>query len=83
MLQATTGANEVITTIMLNWIAIYGGLFLFGLGGPLQSDTDTSVPVSNDIVENGEAAGVLGRSRAAGPAHRPVHRARGGCSCSG
>jgi simple sugar transport system permease protein len=37
---------------MLNWVAIYGGLFLFGLGGPLQSDTDTSVPVSNDIVEN-------------------------------
>jgi general nucleoside transport system permease protein len=51
VLRATTGANEVITTIMLNWIAIYSGLFLFGLGGPLQSDTDTSVPVSNDIVE--------------------------------
>jgi simple sugar transport system permease protein len=51
VLRATTGANEVISTIMLNWIAIYSGLFLFGLGGPLQSDTDTSVPVSNDIVE--------------------------------
>jgi general nucleoside transport system permease protein len=50
LLRATTGANEVITTIMLNWVAIYGGLFLFGLGGPLQSDTDKSVPVSNDIV---------------------------------
>jgi ABC-type uncharacterized transport system permease subunit len=49
LLRATTGANEVITTIMLNWVAIYGGLFLFGLGGPLQSDTDKSVPVSNDI----------------------------------
>jgi ABC-type uncharacterized transport system permease subunit len=52
LLRATTGANEVITTIMLNWVAIYGGLFLFGLGGPLQSNTDTSVPVSNDIVGN-------------------------------
>jgi ABC-type uncharacterized transport system permease subunit len=50
LLRATTGANEVITTIMLNWVAIYGGLFLFGLGGPLQSATDKSVPVSNDIV---------------------------------
>ena len=50
LLRATTGANEVITTIMLNWVAVYGGLFLFGLGGPLQSDTDKSVPVSNDIV---------------------------------
>jgi ABC-type uncharacterized transport system permease subunit len=49
LLRATTGANEVITTIMLNWVAVYGGLFLFGLGGPLQSDTDKSVPVSNDI----------------------------------
>jgi general nucleoside transport system permease protein len=50
LLRATTGANEVITTIMLNWVAIYGGLFLFGLGGPLQSDTDKSVPVSGDVV---------------------------------
>ncbi len=49
LLKATTGANEVISTIMLNWIAIWTGLFLFGLGGPLQSDTDRSVPVSNDI----------------------------------
>ncbi len=49
LLRATTGANEVITTIMLNWVAIYSGLFLFGLGGPLQSHTDKLVPVSNDI----------------------------------
>jgi ABC-type uncharacterized transport system permease subunit len=50
LLRATTGANEVISTIMLNWIAIWTGVFLFGLGGPLQSSTDTSVPVSNDVV---------------------------------
>ena len=36
---------------MLNWIAIWIGVFLFGLGGPLQSDTETSVPISNDIAE--------------------------------
>jgi simple sugar transport system permease protein len=52
LLKATTGANEVISTIMLNWIAVWTGMFLFGLGGPLQSDTDRSVPVSNDIAEN-------------------------------
>ena len=52
LLKATVGANEVISTIMLNWIAVWTGVFLFGLGGPLQSDTDTSVPVSNDIVQN-------------------------------
>jgi simple sugar transport system permease protein len=50
-LKATVGAHEVISTIMLNWIAIYVGLFLFGLGGPLQNDTQLSVPVSNDILE--------------------------------
>jgi len=50
LLKATTGANEVITTIMLNWIAIWTGAWLFGLGGPLQNDTQASVPVSNDVV---------------------------------
>ena len=49
LLKATTGTNEVISTIMLNWIAIWGGVWLFGLGGPLQSDTQRSVPVSNDV----------------------------------
>jgi general nucleoside transport system permease protein len=51
LLKAVSGAHEVISTIMLNYVAIWTGVFLFGLGGPLQSDTDTSVPVSNDIVE--------------------------------
>ena len=50
-LKATVGAHEVISTIMLNWIAIWVGSFLFGLGGPLQNDTQSSVPISNDIVE--------------------------------
>ena len=49
-LKATTGTNEVISTIMLNWIALWIGLWLFGLEGPLQSDTQKSVPVSNDIL---------------------------------
>ncbi|MEA2312952.1 MAG: ral nucleoside transport system permease protein, partial [Solirubrobacteraceae bacterium] len=49
LLKATTGTNEVISTIMLNWIAIWGGIWLFGLGGPLQSHTQKSVPVSNDV----------------------------------
>jgi len=49
-LKATVGANEVISTIMLNYTAIYVGDYLFGLGGPLQSDAQRSVPVSNDIV---------------------------------
>jgi simple sugar transport system permease protein len=35
-LKATVGAHEVITTIMLNWIAIWVGDYLFGVNGPLQ-----------------------------------------------
>jgi simple sugar transport system permease protein len=50
LLKATTGASEVITTIMLNWVAVWVGFWLFGLGGPLQNDTQKSVPVSNDVV---------------------------------
>ena len=50
-LKATVGAHEVITTIMLNWIVPWVGIFLFGLGGPLQNDTQASVPISNDVVE--------------------------------
>jgi ABC-type uncharacterized transport system permease subunit len=49
-LRAITGANEVITTIMLNWIAIWMGVYLFGLGGPLQNSTQPDVPISNDVV---------------------------------
>jgi general nucleoside transport system permease protein len=50
-LKATVGANEVVSTIMLNYTAIYLGLYLFGLGGPLQNDREETLPVSNDVVE--------------------------------
>jgi simple sugar transport system permease protein len=50
LLRATSGANEVITTIMLNWVALWLGVWLFGQGGPLQNDTQPSVPVSNDVL---------------------------------
>ena len=36
---------------MLNYTAIYIGLYLFGLGGPLQNDREATLPVSNDVVE--------------------------------
>ena len=49
LLKATVGSHEVISTIMLNWIAIWVGSYLFGAGGPLQI-SDRSNPVSNDIV---------------------------------
>jgi general nucleoside transport system permease protein len=48
-LKATLGVNEVISTIMLNWIAIWGGVWLFGLGGPLQNPHQPSVPSSSPV----------------------------------
>jgi simple sugar transport system permease protein len=53
VLKATTGANEVISTIMLNWTAVYIGIYLFGVGGPLHISDEamSSIPVSNDVVE--------------------------------
>jgi simple sugar transport system permease protein len=49
LLKATVGAHEVITTIMLNWIVVWVGVFLFTLTGPLQSTT-TNSPISADVV---------------------------------
>jgi simple sugar transport system permease protein len=51
LLKATVGAHEVISTIMLNWIAIWVGRWLVELGGPLQGD-QPSVPRSLDIFES-------------------------------
>ena len=50
-LKATTGAHEVISTIMLNWIAVWIGVWLFSLDGPLQNEAQKSIPVSEDVVE--------------------------------
>jgi ABC-type uncharacterized transport system permease subunit len=52
LLKATVGANEVISTIMLNWIAIWVGVWLFGLGGPLQNPDTPSVPISSDVTSS-------------------------------
>jgi simple sugar transport system permease protein len=51
-LKAYVGTNEVISTIMLNWIAVWVGVWVFNLGSPLQNDNPAQkdVPVSNDIV---------------------------------
>jgi simple sugar transport system permease protein len=51
ILKATVGTHEVISTIMLNWVMVWVGVFLFGLDGPLQNDTQPFVPVSNDVLD--------------------------------
>ena len=48
-LKATTGAHEVITTIMLNWIAYWIASWAFSQGGPLQGPQRFS-PVSGQVV---------------------------------
>jgi simple sugar transport system permease protein len=62
-LKGTVGAHEVITTIMLNWIVIWTGTYLFGLGGPLQTEapeTAGTVPASADIAEKAKLPGFWG-----------------------
>jgi general nucleoside transport system permease protein len=51
LLKATVGAHEVVSTIMLNWIAVWVGSYLFALNGPLQNSdpAQQSVPVSNEV----------------------------------
>ena len=50
LLKAAVGAHEVISTIMLNWIAIWVGSYLFGAGGPLQGSR-AAIPASNPIFD--------------------------------
>ena len=67
-LKATVGAHEVITTIMLNWVAYWGGSYLFGRDGPLQNHADKSIPISDDIVDDAKLASIWGN-----PALQALH----------
>ncbi len=50
-LKATTGAHEVISTIMLNWIAIWVADYFFGVNGPFQG-VNAFNPISDQIAQN-------------------------------
>jgi ABC-type uncharacterized transport system permease subunit len=63
ILRATVGAHEVITTIMLNWIAIYGGTYLFELGGPLHG-ASPSLPRSDEVLESAQIWVIWGNIQA-------------------
>jgi ABC-type uncharacterized transport system permease subunit len=67
-LKATVGAHEVITTIMLNWIAYWGGSYFFGRGGPLQNHVDVSIPISDDIAPGAKLSAIWGN-----PALQALH----------
>ena len=60
VLKATVGAHEVISTIMLNWIAIWVGEWLLGDGGPLQNASQPFNPSSNPVARSAQLPVVWG-----------------------
>jgi len=52
VLKAVRGAHEVVTTIMLTWIAIYGTQYLYQVGGPF-ADEAAGQPISLTLPEGG------------------------------
>ena len=58
-MKAAVGAHEVISTIMLNWIAIYGAQYLFELNGPLQGPLP-DVPQSSEVTDSAKLPAVWG-----------------------
>ena len=58
-LKAAVGAHEVISTIMLNWIAIYGAQWLYEQGGPFQGPQG-DLPQSADIADSAHLPGIWG-----------------------
>ncbi len=73
LMKAAAGAHEVISTIMLNWIAIFGGKYLFELGGPMQGP-EKSIPRSSDVVASAKLPAVWGTLQ---PLHAGVFVALG------
>lgn len=60
VLKAANGTNEVISTIMLNYIALYSLVWLFGDGGPLQNSTQPTVPVSSSVANSAQLPVIWG-----------------------
>ena len=76
ILKATVGAHEVITTIMLNWIAIWIGQVGCSGWAARSGRREQSIPRSNDVVERAKLP-ASGASRLQGLHIGHLHRARG------
>ena len=61
VLKATVGAHEVITTIMLNWIAYWAATYLIN-GGPLQDPVaeEAGAAVSRDVADSAKLPVIWG-----------------------
>jgi simple sugar transport system permease protein len=60
LLKATTGAHEVISTIMLNWIAIWVGKWLLEAPDGFLQGTDPSLPRSDNILDSAKLPAIWG-----------------------
>ncbi len=60
LLKATTGAHEVISTIMLNWIAIWVGKWLLEAPDGFLQGADPALPRSNDIFDSAKLPAIWG-----------------------
>ncbi|MGH3006453.1 MAG: ABC transporter permease [Gaiellaceae bacterium] len=61
LLKATTGAHEVISTIMLNWIAIWVGTWLLEAPDGYLQGADPSLPRSSDVLDSAKLPEIWGR----------------------
>lgn len=59
-LKATVGAHEVISTIMLNWVAYWFGSYVFSQGGPLQNPATPANPISANVADSAKLPVVWG-----------------------
>src|SRR5256714_2532780 len=53
---------------MLNWVAYWGGSYLFGRDGPLQNHVDRAIPISDDIAKQAHLPAIWGN-----PALQALH----------
>jgi ABC-type uncharacterized transport system permease subunit len=60
LLKATVGAHEVISTIMLNWIAIWVGKWLLEAPDGFLQGSDPSLPRSNNVLESSHLPAIWG-----------------------
>ncbi|HSK14875.1 MAG TPA: ABC transporter permease [Gaiellaceae bacterium] len=61
LLKATTGAHEVISTIMLNWIALWVGKWLLEAPDGFLQGTDPALPRSSDVLASAQLPQIWGR----------------------
>ena len=72
LLKATVGAHEVISTIMLNWIAIWVGKWLLERPAASCREPNRAMPRSDNILDSAKLPAIWGSPPAA--ARRHLHR---------